>query len=141
MNVGNTIKNRFLENKELILYILCGGATTAVNYVIYFVGVKYLGIDYLIGNTIAWAGSVFFAFLVNKIFVFISKDWELRVIIRQVLQFVSARVFSLVLESLMLWVWVSLLGFDDLVMKIAAGIVVVIVNYAFSKWIIFKKES
>ena len=128
------------KNRELVLYLVCGVATTVVNYIIYFAGTKWLSIDYLASNVAACVISVISAFLLNKVLVFVSHDWEIKTLVRQIIQFVSARVFSLVVETAMLWGFVQLLGFDDSIIKIVAGIVVIILNYIFSKWIIFKKE-
>lgn len=126
--------------RELVSYIFWGAATTLVNYSVYFSCTKVFHIHYLAGNVIAWIISVIFAFMVNKIFVFKSKTWNLPNLFRQVLQFVSARIFSGGLETLLLLVLVSFMGYDDSIIKVLAGIIVIIVNYIFSKWIIFNEK-
>lgn len=125
---------------ELISYLFWGVMTTLVNYIIYFACTKVLLAHYLASNIFAWVLSVIFAFLVNKIFVFKSRSWGASDTLCQISQFISARIFSLGLETFLLFVFVRFLGYDDSIIKIAAGIVVVIVNYIFSKWIIFKKQ-
>lgn len=125
---------------ELISYLFWGVITTLVNYIVYFACTKIFLIHYLASNIFAWVMSVIFAFLVNKVFVFQSKNWKMHEILRQISQFVSARIFSLGLETFLLLVFVRFIGYDDSIIKIAAGVVVVIVNYIFSKWIIFKKQ-
>lgn len=127
------------QYRELIVYIFCGGLTTVVNYVVYFACTKIFSIHYLVSNMIAWVISVIFAYLVNKIFVFASLDWSWGKLWKEIWQFVAARVFSGAGETLMLLVLVDMMGYPDSIIKIIAGILVVIVNYLFSKWIIFKK--
>lgn len=127
--------------RELISYVFWGGMTTAVNYVVYFTLTKGLHVYYLTSNVIAWAVSVLFAYFVNKVFVFQSKDWNWQVALRELWQMVAARLFSLGLEMAILWLFVDMLQFPDSIIKIAAGVVVVVVNYVLSKCIIFKKNS
>lgn len=127
--------------RELISYVFWGGMTTAVNYVVYFALTKGLHVYYLTSNVIAWAVSVLFAYFVNKVFVFQSRDWNWQVALRELWQMVAARLFSLGLEMAILWLFVDMLQFPDSIIKIAAGVVVVIVNYVLSKCIIFKQNT
>ncbi len=128
-----------MQYKEPIVYIICGVLTTVVNYAIYFACTKIFLIHYLVSNVIAWIFSVIFAYLVNKVFVFASLDWSRGTLLKEIWQFVAARVFSGAAETLMLLVLVDMMGYPDSIIKIIAGIFVIIVNYLFSKWIIFKK--
>lgn len=134
------MRGLFLRYRELISYIFWGGMTTAVNYAAYFLCTDLLHIHYLISNVIAWTAAVAFAFLVNKLLVFQSKSWARATVFRELWQFVSARLLSGVLETGILWIFVDLLHFSDGLVKIAASVLVVILNYALSKWIIFKKD-
>lgn len=136
-------KNKELLEKyrEVISYIFWGVMTTLVNYVVYFVCTKVFGIDYLIGNVVAWFLSVLFAFWVNKVYVFRSYEKDMKTMIREFGSFVSARVFSGVLETGMLALFVETLHFNSDVVKIAASVLVVVINYVLSKLIIFKKHE
>ena len=71
--------------KEPIAYLFWGGATTVVNYVLYFLCTKVLHIHYITSNVLAWAGAVVFAFVVNKLFVFDSKSWKYAVVLPEFL--------------------------------------------------------
>lgn len=130
---------RLLQYKELIVYIFCGLLTTIVNYAIYFACTKVFFIHYLVSNVIAWIISVIFAYLVNKIYVFASLDWSRKKLIKEIWQFMAARIFSGAAETLMLLILVDMMGYPDSIIKIIAQIVVIVMNYLFSKWIIFKK--
>lgn len=135
------MKELWKKYRELITYGFCGAATTAVNYAVYFPCTRLLGIDPLISNGIAWTAAVAFAYLVNKLLVFESKSWNRSVVFREIWQFVSARVLSGVLETGILFLFVTLLHFDDGVIKIAAGVLVIIINYFLSKFLIFRRAS
>ncbi|MBO5522113.1 MAG: GtrA family protein [Roseburia sp.] len=135
------LKELLEKYREVISYIFWGVMTTLVNYLVYFVCTKTLGIDYLISNVIAWFLSVLFAFWVNKVYVFRSYGKDVGTMVREFGTFVSARVLSGVLETGMLALFVETLHFNSDVVKIAASVLVVIINYVLSKLIIFKKQG
>ena len=89
---------------------------------------------------IAWVVAVLFAFFTNKPFVFQSNDWTWQVLCPEFLKFVGCRVISGVFETLFLGLTVDLLSWHGLVMKIIVSVIVVILNYIASKWLVFKKK-
>lgn len=127
------------RHRELISYIFWGVMTTIVNYTVYFLLRNSLSIPLLPSNITAWSVSVLFAYLVNKLFVFQSKAWEWRVALRELWQMVASRLFSLGLETGILWFFAEQLHCSEPVVKLLANVVVVIVNYVLSKFIIFKR--
>ena len=94
-----------------------------------------------VSTVLALLIAVAFGFVVNKIYVFRSLDWSAKVAFRECWQFVAARLFSGVLETAMLKVFVDWLGMNDAIVKIFSNIVVVIVNYVLSKLVIFRKKQ
>lgn len=124
--------------REIISYIFWGMMTTIVNYLTYFICTKVLNWSYILGNAIAWVISVIFAFTVNKIFVFQSKKREYKIVLHEFKEFVFARIFSGILETIILIIFVDVLYFDNAIVKIITGFVIVIINYIFSKFLIFK---
>ena len=133
------MKELFAKYKELISYVFWGAATTAVNYCVYFLCTQLLQIQYLISNVLSWVAAVAFAFVVNKLFVFASKSWKAGTVLPELWKFVSARILSGVMETGILFLFVELLKLPDGPVKIAAGVLVILLNYAVSKWLIFKK--
>ena len=131
----------FKQHRSLIAYIIWGVATTAVNYCVYFLLTRLGNINYLISNISAWVVSVLFAFAVNKAFVFCSKNWSATTLIPELTKFVGARVFSGFLETGLLWLGVDLAHYHDGIVKILVGILVIALNYFFSKFFIFRKEK
>ena len=136
-----TIQALLHKYRELISYVFWGVATTVVNYVAYFLLTGSLHVYYLTSNIIAWAVSVLFAYFVNKLFVFQSKTWAWRVALRELWQMTASRLFTLGLETAVLWIFVDILHCDDAIVKLAANVVVAATNYVLSKFIIFKKKS
>lgn len=138
MNKILTILEKYI-NRETISYLFFGVVTTIVNYIVYY-GLRFFNVHYLAANTIAWVAAVTTAYVTNKLWVFQSKSWESSVVLREIALFAGARIVSLGIETVIMVLTVELLHFDDRIMKIVAQVIVVIVNYIFSKLIIFKKE-
>lgn len=135
------IKHLYSKYKEQIDYLFWGGATTAVNWAVYFLCTRVFSIGSIVSSVLAWLIAVLFAFWGNKCFVFDSKSWNAKIALPEFYKFAGARVFSGVLETGILWLCVYKLGLNDGVVKVFAGILVVILNYIFSKLIIFRRNE
>ena len=162
------IKALLVKYKEIIMYIIFGVLTTLVNWVVYTVLIKIFGsaveneeilftlfgrniskeIFYIfIANFVAWVAGVVFAFVTNKIWVFESKSWRFGLVMKELWLFVLARLITGVME----WFGVPLLwaigldqdlfGIDGFLAKIIVSVIVVILNYVFSKLIIFRNKD
>lgn len=147
------VRSLLKKHKELILYVIFGGLTTLVNYVVYFL-CKAVGLSYSPATVIAWIVAVGFAYIVNRVWVFASKSRGVRAVLREIILFVGARLFSLVLELGVMFVGMDLLGagrwvvslstvtlpLGEFLTKTVAQILVVLSNYVFSKLVIFRKS-
>ncbi len=129
-----------LMNREVISYLIFGVLTTAVNWVVYSLMVKS-GTDYRIATAVAWAVSVLFAFLVNKIFVFQSYDLHPGIIAKEAVSFTACRILSGIMEMVFMVIMVSWLSWNEYGSKVLVSVVVVIANYVFSKLFIFRKHE
>lgn len=138
------MKKVLYKYKKLILYILFGGMTTILNWIVYAIGVK-LQFGITISNILAWSIAVFFAFITNKLFVFESKILKLRVIFNEFIKFVGARILTGVIEigglPLLYYLGMNqqLFGIDGFIAKIMISIIVMVLNYVFSQVLVFKK--
>ena len=134
------------KQKELILYIVFGVATTAVNWIIYTFLTLVLQAGMTLSNAIAWAGAVLFAFITNKLFVFESRSMDLGIMLKEALLFVSARIFSGVFEVFLPTLLViiglnqTLWEIEGFWAKALVSVLVVILNYIVSKMLVFKKK-
>ena len=133
------IKKLIDTYKEIISYLFFGVCTTVVNFVIYFACTKIFGINYLLANAISWAGAVAFAYVTNRIWVFKSKTKGIRAIFKEITAFVGCRLLSGAMDMLIMFIGVDLLGISDDITKLLTQAVVVVLNYVFSKLIIFRK--
>ena len=135
------LKQLIEKHWDIVTYLFFGGLTTLVNYLVYAPLLHWLHLSAAVSNAIAWAVAVAFAYLTNKPFVFKSRDWSWEVVFPELTKFVSSRVFSGALETGILALTVDFLLWNGLVMKIVTSILVVVLNYVFSKLIVFRKAD
>ena len=122
-------------DKELILYVVFGAFTFFVNLISYFFFANLLGINYLISNAISWFLSVLFAYVTNRTWVFESKSPN---ILKEMSLFFGGRIFSGIVDMLLMYTFIDLLVFNSTISKIVVQIIVIVLNYIFSKLIVFK---
>ena len=126
--------------KEALLYLFFGGCTTLINIIMFFICRQFnLGVD--LSNVIAWLVAVIFAFVTNKLIVFDSKDMSSKKVVKETVGFFIARIISLGIDTGILHLMIDYMKVSELISKIVSNIVVIIVNYIFSKLFIFKKEK
>ena len=149
------IKTLFIKYKELVTYIIFGILTTLVNFFAFWLFTKIFGEDlYLLNNAIAWVAGVVFAYVTNKLFVFDSKSWNLKLIAKEITGFLGARIFSFLVEEGGMFLFITVLGLGEkslellgititgqFIVKILLAVIVVVLNYIFSKFFIFKKQE
>ncbi len=122
-------------DRELVLYVVFGAFTFFVNLISYFFFANLLGINYLVSNGIAWFLSVLFAYVTNRIWVFESKSPN---ILKEMSLFFGGRIFSGIVDMFLMYAFIDLLMFDGSISKIVVQIIVIVLNYIFSKLIVFK---
>ena len=134
-------------NPETISYLFFGVLTTVVSLVSYWLIVYLMvgngkpdGLQIQIATVGSWILAVTFAYITNKLFVFKSKSFEKKVLLKEATSFVGARLLSLGYEMLWMFIMADLLKIDDFICKLVAQFVIVALNYIFSKLFIFKKK-
>lgn len=133
-------KALFFKYKEPILYIFFGGLTTLVNIVSYALFARLFHLDEILSTVIAFLLSVVFAYLTNRKWVFDSKASGKKAIAYEVGTFFGGRVFSGALDVGIMYLFVTILHYNDLLIKILSNILVILLNFIISKWIVFRKK-
>lgn len=142
------IKNLFYKYESIWRYCYYGAWTTVVSFASFLLAkfaLQAMGfslkdfIPLAIANVFSWICAVVFAFVVNKKYVFMSKTDTKKELLYELGTFTGARVASLGIEAGFMAITVNLLHWNDVLMKIIAQVVVLIINYVFSKLVIFKK--
>lgn len=126
--------------KEILWYGFFGVLTTVVNIVSFYFLDK-AGLNTYLANLIAWILSVLFAFITNKLFVFNSKSMNLIVFIKEIASFFFFRILSLGIDMGGLFICLDVFHLGKMLSKVLMNVVVVIVNYVFSKLFVFKKNN
>ncbi len=131
--------------EEIINYLIVGGLTTLISLAVKY-GLLFTildasnAIELQVAVIISWIIAVAFAYFANRIFVFHSKSKQY---LKEVSGFVAGRITTLVMEMVIMWFFVTLLGLDSnlwvIIWTIVAQIVVVVGNYIISKLFVFKK--
>lgn len=126
-----------LYNNNIIRYVLFGALTTFVNLITYLILRKF--INFNIANFISIVLAICFAYVVNSRFVFKSTAKTIRERANEFFKFIAARISTMIIEFLGVFIFADILGFNDMIIKMAVQFVVLILNYVFSKLIVFKK--
>lgn len=148
---------------DVFSYIFIGVLTTLVNYIIYFPvlwqlqkiphesfelinricemsGSNYEAVLAIVANVPAWIGAVAFAFFPNKTAVFENHDMSGKRLCREIPQFFLSRLFSLIAECVILYLFIDLMHISDIPVKILASVVVLVLNFILSKFFVFRKD-
>lgn len=131
----------FNKYKSEINYVLFGIITTVVNIVTYFALYNYFHISNVISSIIAWILSVLVAYITNKLWVFESKSLNPKTLFKEIYMFFSCRFLTGVIDILFMWIFVDLLLFNSLLIKIISNVIVIVLNYIISKFFIFKESK
>ena len=135
-----TIKTLFLKYKEPIMYLFFGGLTTVINIVAYHLLYEVMSVSNTLSNIIAWVLSVLFAFITNKVWVFESKERG-AALLREAVSFFGCRAATGVLDLAIMFLCVDLLSLPATPCKIGSNVLVIILNFVFSKLLIFKGDK
>lgn len=135
------IKELYLKYKEIINYLIFGVLTTVVNIVTYAIFARLFHIDEVISNIIAQILSILFAYVTNKIYVFESKTTNIKEILQELISFFGCRIFTAVLDTAVFTLMVKKIGINDLIAKCITQVIVIVLNYVFSKILIFRKDK
>ena len=118
----------YQKYKEIIHYLIVGGLTTILALTVYYVSVlTFLNpnneIQLQIANILSWTAGVLFAYFMNRRFVFVSKEKNK---IKEAGKFVSSRVVTLLMDMLIMGIGVSLLHFNDKIIKLFSQVIITI---------------
>lgn len=125
--------------RDILSYLFFGGLTTLVNFLVYYPLLNWVDLSATLSNGIAWVAAVAFAYLTNKPFVFQSHDWSAKTVGPELTKFVGSRFASGLLETVIIAITVDWLAWNGNIIKLVTSVLVVILNYAASKLLVFRK--
>ena len=137
------IKELCKKNKEIINYLIFGFLTTIVSLFVYYILTFTIinpnhPIELQLANIISWIAGVIFAYITNRKYVFKSKNNNIK---KELSSFVGARIITLIMDMLIMYIGVTVLKGNDKILKLISQIVVIVSNYIFSKIFVFKNKK
>ena len=131
--------SRLYANK-VVRYVFFGGCTTLVNLISFYL-LRRIGLELTVANLISIILAILFAYIVNSVFVFRDKCDSLMDHVSPFLRFIGARVFTMVIEVAGVWLLVEKLGMADMAGKLVTQFIVLVLNYLFSRFFVFTRQS
>ena len=128
------------KKEELWNYLITGAIGTVISIASYSL-CRCINLDIISSNVISWILAVVSMYIMNKLFVFKSKCNNIKELIKEFFAFIVARLFTLVVETAILYIGADLLKINDILVKVIAQIIIIVLNYVFSKLFIFKKSK
>lgn len=132
------LKSVIEEYKDVVPYLFFGVCTTLINIISYWACAHMFLINTMASTIIAWVLAVLFAYFTNRKWVFHSEVSNCQGIIKEIISFFGCRLATGVVDWGCMFVFVELLSCNDIIIKFIANVLVIILNYIASKWIIFK---
>lgn len=131
----------YRKYKEVLMYLLFGGLTTVVSVAAFALFYRLMGIHELVANVLSWILAVLFAYVTNRTWVFASRADTPAGIAREILTFFGGRLATLLVEEGILAVFISWLALPAVPVKLAAQVVVIVLNYVISKLFVFRNPA
>ena len=131
----------YRKYKEVLMYLFFGGLAFFLNLFLYWLFVVVLNINALIGNIFCWILCVAFQYYTNKTWVFDGRTSGKGDFVRQFISFWGGRLFTLAVEELMIFVFITSLHYNEMLIKLIAQVVVIVLNYIISKLVVFRRKA
>ena len=126
----------YKKYEEVLRYLIVGVIGMIISIFTYWL-CRNFEMHYAVANVISWIITVIVVYVLNRKYVFKSKSDK---IFKEFITFVFVRIFTLFLETGTIWLIVDVIHGNDIVGKFLGQFVVIVSNYLFSKFFIFKKK-
>lgn len=132
---------KYQKWKEFMMYGLFGTGTFFIAIITYAVLSESLHWNVLLANLVAWVFATLFAFFTNRRFVFTKHRKGVFAFLIQFWGFTFGRLITLVIEEWMLYFFIGIMEFPNMLVKFFSQIIVIALNYVFSKLFVFRKND
>lgn len=139
--VLNIFEPFYKKYKEGLMYLFFGGLAFFLNIFLFALFTDIMKINDLLANAISWVICVLFQYITNRTWVFDGHVEGSAALIKQISSFFGGRIFTLVVEEIIILVFITWLGFNRIAVKLVAQVVVIVLNYVISKLFVFKKKE
>ena len=139
--VLNIFEPFYTKHKEGLMYLFFGGLAFFLSIFLFWFMDSVMHLNAVLNNTIDWVICVAFQFFTNRTWVFDGHVETKGEFLKQAGSFTAGRLFTLVVEDLIIYIFITLMGFPSMPVKLAATFVVIALNYVISKLIVFRKKD
>ena len=139
-----------LANKETVLYLIFGVLATVLNIVLFYLFINIWKMSTGLGNILDTIICILFQYFTNRIWVFESKN-NGKEAIKEFIQFILARGLTAIIDQIFVVVGVDFFvakyvnysqqGIFSVGIKILSNIIVIVLNYIFSKLFVFNNTK
>ena len=132
----------YKKYEEIINYLVVGVLTTVISWTAYAVCKLIMNVDNAVIMQIAvflrWFAGVVFSYFMSRKFVFKSKNPK---ILKEAVDFTASRIVTLFLDMFIMWILPTVFKVDDWIATFISAVLVVVMNYIFSKFIVFRRKK
>ncbi len=132
--------NLYEKHEEIANYLISGALGVLVSVASFKIS-RALDLSVVASNIVSWVIAVIFMYVLNKIFVFKTDSKNKIKVVKEFINFVLARVFTLIVETIIVYVGIEKMHGNETLVKIIGQVVIIILNYILSKLWIFKKQK
>ncbi len=142
----NKFTNVYQKDKEIFLYIIFGFLTFLTDTLVFwlldlFIELNHSVVALHLSSVFATLVAITFAYITNRKIVFNSNNRGKKAVLTEIAMFFSARIFTMLLAEIFLQILVFNFLIKEVVSKITVNVIVIVLNYIFSKLFIFKTEE
>lgn len=123
---------------EAVRYVIVGGLTTLVNFGLFLLLNGVMKIDVTVSNLTSISVSILFAYVANKLVVFMRRSESASALALEFVKFVGSRLLTMALEVGLVALFYYILGQDAWLGKLISQVLVIVANYFISKIIVFR---
>ena len=135
------LKNLYNKYKDVIPYLFFGVCTTLINVIAYWLMAHPFNIGTMLSTLVAWFIAVVFAYVTNRKWVFCSKANSRKEKLEEFGSFFACRIGTGIIDWIIMFLFVDIIGFNDVIIKFFANVIVIVLNYIASKFIIFNRVN
>ena len=136
----NIFEPFYKKYKEGLMYLFFGGLAFFLNIILFAFLTDIMAMNDLLANAVSWVICVLFQYITNRTWVFDGRVQGAAEFVKQISSFFGGRIFTLVVEEIIIAVFITWLGFNRIAVKLAAQFIVIVLNYVISKLFVFKKK-
>lgn len=127
--------------REGVAYIIVGVLTTAIDYIVSNALYYLFDMGSMVSQTVGFVAAVLFAFVANKWWVFQSYTLAPKELWKEFSSFVLCRIATFLFSLAATFVLVDMMKMEFFICKLLISGVVMVLNYVFSKVLIFAHKK